>query len=261
MSDVDALRSEVESLRASNAEYEAKFAAMEKKMEHHTDRAEQKIRAANAKVERNIKKHEKETEELVEKRAEVTRLFKEVREFRESSDKYKFEWDRSKEEVAELNNQAMRQKTEQRIAEMTSEDAIFKQTAAEKTLEKLKSEVAALKGAGDEVLVLMAEIRGLKKDLEESKQAHKSDLEIARAALRAEAEKPPPVCSACGFQVRFPCLARSLVDPGRVRRPRRRTLCQRGTIRPTTRPPRPRVHRPSSGRAAHARSRPRRVRD
>ena len=109
----------LEDLRAENAELAARVAAYEasekeekRRIEKAMDRAEQKIRAAASKVERMAKKHEDEGRELEEKRTEVARLYKDCRESRESSDKYKFEWDRSKEEVAELNDRIMRQHTE-----------------------------------------------------------------------------------------------------------------------------------------------------
>ena len=92
----------LEDLRAANAELAARVAAYEasekeekRRIEKAMDRAEQKIRAAASKVERMAKKHEDEGRELEEKRAEVARLYKDCRESRESSDKYKFEWDRS----------------------------------------------------------------------------------------------------------------------------------------------------------------------
>ena len=159
----------LEDLRAANAELAARVAAYEasekeekRRIEKAMDRAEQKIRAAASKVERMAKKHEDEGRELEEKRAEVARLYKDCRESRESSDKYKFEWDRSKEEVAELNDRIMRQHTEHRITQMTSEDAQEKQAKAEAEVKRLATENAALSGAGDEVVVHLAEIRAAK---------------------------------------------------------------------------------------------------
>ena len=105
----------------------------------------------------------------------------------------------------------MRQHTEHRITQMTSEDAQEKQAKAEAEAKRLATENAALSGAGDEVVVHLAEIRRLKAELARVKADHASDLETARAALRAEAAKPAfGVCPSCGYE---PAKPASRYDP------------------------------------------------
>ena len=201
LSEVCELRAENERLAKIVADFTAEETANAKKVEKAMDRADQKIRAAGAKIERMEKKFEKEGAELVEKRKEVDRLFKECREARESSDKYKFEWDRAKEEISDLNDVAMRKHTEHRIVAMDVEDAREKQKKAEDECAQLRAEVEALSGAGDEILVKLAEIRKLKAELEKARADHATDLETARAALRAEASKAASfICPSCGYE-------------------------------------------------------------
>lgn len=211
--DEAALRAEVERLRAGEK-------AREKATRHLQDRAEQKIRAAAAKCERMEKKHEKEKAELEEKRAELTRVYGESREARQSSEKsvagadasrlfrrstsrlkrYKFEWDRAKEEIDELNNKSMRAWTQQRIHESTYEDEKERHSTCKEKADALEKKVAALEGAGDKILILQTEIKELRAGRAADRATFEADLETAKAALRAEADKAPPVCPSCGYQ-------------------------------------------------------------
>ena len=84
---------------------------------------------------------------------------------------------------------------------MDVEDAREKQKKAEDECAQLRAEVEALSGAGDEILVKLAEIRKLKAELEKARADHATDLETARAALRAEASKAASfICPSCGYE-------------------------------------------------------------
>lgn len=198
--DVDALRAEVARLRAQET-------AAAKKVSHLCDRAEQKIRAAASKCERMAKKHEAEGTELVEKREELTRVYESSRQAHKDAEKYKFEWDRAREEIAEINNKSMRAWTQQRIEQVTFQDEKERFGKATEEVEARKKEVIALKGAGDRVAILLDEISTLKVERDENQKAYegallesKGDLETAKAALRFEAARTPPVCPSCGYQ-------------------------------------------------------------